>query len=268
MPVKVYLPDPVSGLVTANSPVTQTEYDDAGNVSATIDPLLHRTDHDYDLRNRQWHVYLPAITDATDPDAPVADVRPTTTFQYDDAGNRIAVTDPRGSTTRTFYDAANRPVKVRSNPHSGAPSADEGSPGAYDITVTTTYDKGGLARSVEDGNGNLTRNAYDGLGRLVATATDPGDGDPAALPATGLDPDTYRSANSTCALVSYVHDDSGNVIEVTDGEGHRTAFTFDGFNRKTGIIWDPGTTEEHIETFEFNALVQTSRVDGKSHRTN
>ncbi len=267
-PVKVFQPDSATGQITSNSPVTETEYDDAGNVSAVIDSLNRRTDFAYDLRNRKWRTQQPPVTNATNPDAPVANVRPTTTVFFDDAGNEIAATDARGSSTRKFYDNANRLFKIRTNPQTGNPSADVNAPGTHDLTVTTTYDKASLVRSVQDGNGNLTSNAYDGLGRLAATACNPTNGSPAALPASGLDPASYRSSNPSTALVSYVHDDSGNVIEVTDGEAHQTAFTFDGFARKTGIIWDPGKSLQRTETFEFDALVQTSRVDGKGHRTN
>jgi RHS repeat-associated protein len=266
-PVKVFQPDPVTGQITANSPVTETEYDDNGNVSALIDPLNRRTDFDHDLRNRKWRTRQPAVTDATNPDAPVANIHPTTTVAYDDAGNVIAVTDPRGATTRTFHDPANRPVKVRTNPQTGNPSDDPDAPGTHDITVSTIYDKGGLVRIVTDGNGNLTRNTYDNLGRLIGTATHPGSGNPAALPESGFDPGSYRSANPAAILVSYVHDDSGNIIEVTDGEQHRTAFNFDGFSRKTGTVWDPGKTLERTETAEYDALLQIARVDGKGHRT-
>lgn len=267
-PVKVYQSDPSTGLVSANSPVTESEYDNDSNVSAVIDPLLRRTDYDYDNRNRKWRIRQAAVTDASNPDAPASNVRPTTTVSFDDVGNEIAVTDARGSTTRKFYDKANRVFKIRTNPQTGSPSANVATPGTHDITTATEYDNGSLVLSVEDGNGNITRNAYDSLGRLIATASDSTDGNPATLPATGLDLASYRSSNPTCALVSYLQDDSGNIIEVTDGEGHQTAFTFDGFNRKTGTIWDPGKTLQRTETFGFNALVQTSRVDGKWHQTN
>ncbi|MCW1914693.1 hypothetical protein OJ996_13985, partial [Luteolibacter sp. GHJ8] len=266
-PVKVFQPDPVTGQVTAGSSVTETVYDDNGNVSAVIDPLGRRTDFDHDLRNRKWRTRQAAVSDSTDPDSPIANVRPTTTVAYDDAGNTIAVTDPRGSTTRTFHDPANRPVKVRTNPQTGNPSADRDSPGTHDITVATSYDKGGLVRSVMDGNGNTTRNSYDNLGRLIGTATDPDSGNPASLPESGFDPAAYRGANPTAILVSYLHDDSGNIIGVTDGEEHQTAFTFDGFSRKTATLWDPGKMLERVESSEYNSFVQTARVDGKGHRT-
>ncbi len=266
-PVKVFQPDPATGLITGNSPITETEYDENGNVSAVIDPLGHRTDFDYDQRNRKWRTRQPAVTDATNPDSPVVSVRPTTTSAFDAAGNEIAVTDARGSTVRKFHDPASRVFKVRTNPQSGNPFTDVGASFAYDITTTTTYDKGGLAIAVEDGNGNITRNAYDGLRRLCATATKPSDGNPPGLAESGFDPSAYRSTNPATALVSYVHDDSGNIIGVTDGGGHETAFSYDGFNRKIATIWDPGTAAERTETSGFNALLHTSRTDGRGHIT-
>ena len=113
----------------------------------------------------------------------------------------------------------------------GSPSADLNSPGTHDITPSPVFDNGGLALSVTDGNGNITRNAYDALGRLIGTVCDPSDGDPVALAQTGFDPAAYRTANTTSKLVSNVVDDTGNTIEVTDGKGNKTAYTFDGFNR-------------------------------------
>ncbi len=266
--VKSYQPDPSTGEITAQSPVTETEYDSNSNVVAVIDPLNRRTDFDYDNRNRKWRTHQPAVSDASNPDSPAANVRPTTTSTFDAVGNELSITDARGSIARKFYDKANRVVSARTNPQSGNPSSVLNTPGSYDITNNTEYDNGSLALSVQDGNGNITRNAYDALSRLIATVCDSADGDPAALPSTGLDPAAYRTANPTSALVSNLMDDAGNTIEVTDGAGNKTAFTFDGFKRKKSTIWDPEKTAQRTETFEYNALVQTSRVDGKGHRTN
>jgi RHS repeat-associated protein len=266
-PVKVWQPDPATGLITANSPMIETVYDDNGNVVAVIDPLVRQTDFDFDVRNRNWRKRAPAVTDATVPTALVTGVRPTTSTVFDAVGNPISVTDPRGNTTRTFYDAANRPLMTRSNPVTGTPSADPGVLGTYDITTTTTLDAGGLATSVTDGNGNVTRNAYDGLGRLVATACDPADGMPADPGAAGFNEAAYRSSNTTCILVTTEYDDAGNIVEVIDGAGQVTAFTYDGFARKTRTLRDPETAVEKVEVSVFNEFYQTSRVDAAGRKT-
>jgi RHS repeat-associated protein len=266
-PVKVWQPDPVSGLVSADSPVTGTVYDGNGNAVAVIDPLGRRSDFDFDSRNRQWRTRTPAVTDAADPDAPVAGVRPVSTVQFDAVGNAIAVTDPRGSMIRTFFDRANRPVLTRSNPVTGLPSSDLGAPAAGDITSTTVLDPGGLSLALIDGNGNITRNAYDGLGRLVATVCDPADGDPVDPAAAGFDAAAYRASAPGGLLVTSRHDDAGNVIELTDGKGQRTAFTHDGFQRKTRTVRDPGTAAEEADAMEYNALYQIRRIDEKGRVT-
>jgi RHS repeat-associated protein len=260
-PVRAWQPDPASGLVSGDSPVTETIHDGNGNVVAVIDPLGRRSDFDFDNRNRQWRTRGPAVTDAADPDAPVAGVRPVSTVQFDAVGNAIARTDPRGSMIRTFFDRANRPVLTRSNPVTGLPSDDIDVPASHDITSSTVLDPGGLAVALIDGNGNITRNAHDGLGRLVATVCDPVDGDPVDPASAGFDGTAYRAAAPECLLVTNVHDDAGNVIEVTDGKGQRTAFTHDGFQRKTRTIRDPGSAVEEADFMEFNALHQTGRTD-------
>lgn len=262
-PVRVWQPDPLTGLVSADSPVTETDYDANGNAVAVIDPLGRRSDFDFDSRNRKWRSSAPAVTDAADPDAPVPNVRPVTITTFDPAGNAVALTDARGSTVRTFYDRANRPVATRSNPVTGNPSPDIGAPGTHDITSTTVLDPAGLALAMTDGNGNITRNAYDGLGRLAATVCDPADGDPVDPSAPGFDAAGYRASGPDGLLVTNLHDDAGNIVEVTDGKGQRTGFTYDGLARKTRTIRDPETAVERVDTAEFNALYQTRRIDAK-----
>lgn len=262
-PVRVWQPDPLTGLVSGDSPLTETIYDANGNAVAVIDPLGRRSDFDFDNRNRKWRSLGPPVTEAADPDAPVLNVRPVMITAFDPAGNAIAVTDARGSTVRTFYDRANRPVLTRSNPVTGNPSPDMDAPGSNDISSTTVLDPGGLALTMTDGNGNITRNAYDRLGRLVATVCDPVDGDPVDPAAPGFDAAVYRASAPDGPLVTNLHDDAGNIVEVTDGKGQRTAFTYDGLARKTRTIRDPETAGERVDTAEFNALYQTRRIDAK-----
>jgi RHS repeat-associated protein len=266
-PTHLYQPDPDVGFQTLHSPVTETVYDPNGNPIATIDPRGNRTDVSFDPRNRPWQTLQPAVTDATDPANPVANVRPTTTTYYDLAGNVTAVTDPRGSTQRTFYDLADRVIATRSNPQTGAPSAVLETPGTHDITTRQTLDPVGLVLAATDGNGHITRNSYDRLGRLKATATDPADGDPVDPNASGFQPADYRNTTTPDVILTNEYDDAGNLIKVTDGKGQITGFTYDGLARKTRTVWDPAGTNPRTEQSFFNALVQTGRLDPSGRET-
>ncbi len=258
-------PDPVTGLVTGNSPVTQTFYDAASNVIKIINALGNATETDYDARNRAWRVQLPPVTDSSNPASPIAAVRPTSLTYYDLVGNAILTTDPQGSSSRTYYDFANRAIASRSNPITGNPAATLAAPGAGDISTSQILDAGGLVLAAVDGNGNMTRNAYDSLGRLTASVTDPVTGNPVDPNTAGFDPIAFRAGSGI--LVSNLYDDLGDLIEVADGKNQRTGFTYDGQKRKTRTIWDPGTAVERIELSEYNALLQTARVDPKGQRT-
>ncbi|WP_256200648.1 RHS repeat domain-containing protein, partial [Verrucomicrobium spinosum] len=80
-PVKVTQPavfNTLTGLT--ESPVTLTEYDDAGNVSATINALGKRWEFEYDNRNRKVSEEHPEVWDAET----AAFIHPTIVTDYDD----------------------------------------------------------------------------------------------------------------------------------------------------------------------------------------
>jgi RHS repeat-associated protein len=240
-PVKVHAPAVVDALSTSPtptvpvSPVTETGYDPAGNVSHVINPLGQRTDCAYDTRNRRYEEKLPAVVDAT---TGVAS-RPIRTTAYDGVGNMIAVQDARGFITTTDYDRANRPWRVIAPPMTTL----DGST-VYPET-TSTYDKAGNVLTVTDANNHVTTNTYDALGRLKTTLQEP-DADPAHD-----------------ILVQNEYDSAGNRTEVEDGKNQVTTFDYDGLNRNTKIT-DPA---QKSVTFEYDAVNKTARVDSKNQRT-
>jgi RHS repeat-associated protein len=258
--VKVWQPDPSTGLInrqpaddsTVGSPVTEMIYDDAGNLSATINPRGQRWDYTYDARNRRVLEEAPAVPDASQSGSPSS--RPTTETLYDGAGNLVVMTDPLGAETVTVHDYANRPVAVMRNGVSVY-----GETGDQDLLSYITYDKAGNILVATDFEGNDTVNFYDALGRLSASVTNPDTGEPSL---------TWGSPNTGDIIVVYEYDDDGNRTAVIDGEGARTGFRYDGLARNTRTIWDEESELERVKTMAFNAIVMTNRTDEKGQITN
>lgn len=262
-------PDPATGLVNrttpadivSGSPVIRTAYDQNSNVTVTVNPLGARHEYVYDARNRKVQELQPEVVSTVILNGiPTQSVlaRPTVETFFDGVGNVIAVTDARGNTTRTFYDQAYRVTHILSNPITGTPSSDPQNPGTNDIVVQSVFDPNGNILEDIDANGNVTRNQYDSLNRQVATASNPSDGQPNAPPA---------SPKTTDIVVYSEHDDAGNLVKVTDGEGRITGFRQDGMGRKTRTIWDEGSAVERVEQFTFDGLVQTGRTDAMNRVT-
>ncbi len=237
-PVKTYAPAVVDALSTSTtpvSPVTETHYDAAGNVSYVINPLLQRTDYSYDNLNRRQTEQLPSVTDATTGLAS----RPTHTTAYDGVGNVIAVQDARGWITTTDYDNARRPWRVTAPPMTLANGTT-----VHPVTQST-YDKAGNVLTVTDANGHVTTNTYDALNRLKTTIQKP-------------------DANAAHdILVTTEYDSAGNRTAVIDGKSQRTEFTYDGLNRNL-TVKDPALK---VVTFTYDAVNKTARVDSETHRT-
>ncbi len=155
------------------------------------------------------------------------------TWTYDNVGNTIAVTDARGDTTTSAYDAANRVTDVYQ------PAVN------YNGTMvqphmSKTYDLDSNILTMTDPDGNVTTNTYDLLNRMLTT-TD--------------------AANIT---VRNAYDQVGNKISVTDGKSQTTTFTYDGLNREISTS-DPAN---NTTTFVYNSLNKIQRQDALGQLTN
>ncbi len=127
----------------------------------------------------------------------------TTTYGYDNNGNRTSATDPLGHTTSNAYDALNRLIS-RTDPSGGA--------------VRLSYDANDHLTGVGDPLGLATSYTYDGLDNLEAIQS----------PATGAAAKTYDAA--------------GNVLTSTDARGMTTSYTYDALNRRVNATFADGST--------------------------
>ncbi|MEN3308588.1 MAG: hypothetical protein V7603_4790 [Micromonosporaceae bacterium] len=156
---------------------TKTEYDAAGNKIKDTRPTGGVTTWTYDDDG-----LLASITEPRGNETGADPARFTTRFEYDPAGNRIAMTDPLGNVTRYEYDANNRMTAVtdakgrttRYTYRDDNQLRTVHTPDApwlpllptFDSTVYG-YDADGLLAEVRDPQGHATRMSYDDAGRLT-----------------------------------------------------------------------------------------------------
>jgi RHS repeat-associated protein len=266
---------------TDSAMLTSTnQYDDAGNLLSTIDPLGHKTSYDY---TDSWgnsscapvgeaKVFATTITNALN--------QSTTTSYNSCTGTLASLTDPNTATTTYTYDLMNRPLVATRPPAGGS--------------TTYTYDDANLkaTRSVEIGNGVdpmiailsydgvgqqnqsqlkdpegdvFTETTYDALGR-VATVTNPHRAAPSPTDGSTINqydalgrviqvapPDgTPPTPESTCASNNLCTQYSGNVSTVTDQAGKRRLAYTDALGRVVEVD-EPGIVPVHAN---YHALMQ------------
>ncbi len=152
----------------APRPTTGTEYDALGRRSAAIDELGRRTAFRYDPLGNLTEIRQPHPDDST-----TSQLHPSTTYRYDQAGNRIAQTDALGRTTRFQYDGRGRRT-ARIKPM-----------GQIEFME---YDAAGRMIARTDFEGHTTTFTYDDRDRLLSETADP------AHPSLNLPHAPYRHA--------------------------------------------------------------------------
>ncbi|TBW58858.1 tandem-95 repeat protein [Marinobacter halodurans] len=248
----------------ANNRVTEThypdgstvysEYDVAGNQTATVDALGRRTEYVFDAFGR--------VTETRYPDGTVA------YKSYDAEGNVATETDRLGRITRYTYDALNRVIRT------------DFADGSH---TSTAYDAAGRVTSETDANGNVTRYEYDAAGRRTAVIDALGnrhsfdyDANGNLVAETDANGHTTRyTYNALDQRTETVYHDGSKVTEAYDALGRRTSSTdqngrvtqydYDALGRLTTVTDAlDGTT-----TFSYDAagnkLTQTD-AEGRTTR--
>jgi YD repeat-containing protein len=231
------------GTVDGNEPVdqdliTETIYDLAGRVSATIDPAGRETRFTYDLRDN-----LRSVTEnATSGTCALAPCNVTTSYTYDRAGNRISITDANTHTRTLTYDAANR-QRTSTDP--------------LNQTTSYTYDRLGRMTFKDDPRGSAydVTYTYDELNRPIGISAPEIDA-PISMNYNALG---WRTglADGTGAT-SFLHDDLGRVISLTapntgtvgygyNARGQRTQLTYPDSSVIDYAYWDDGQLNSVLE---------------------
>lgn len=162
----------------------------------------------------------------------------TTSYAYDEAGNRTEVVDRRGVVTHTTYDFADRPttvtVAVRDAARFGAQRGESTQVGRAGVVARYGYDAAGNRVWEEDKHGFRTESRLDSLYRVVGVRT----------------PEVPSESFATSALRRYEvarrYDRVGNLLSETDGNNHTTTYAYDFANRRTSTV-DAVSREERRE---------------------
>ena len=209
-----------------------SEYDPAGNLTKTIDPLGHATMFGYDNRNRQT-----TITDA---------LGHVTTTNYDAVGNKKWVKHATGTAAETLvqftnYDAMNRLTR----------QVDE-----RGVATTMSYDLAGNLASDYDGNLNLYTYTYDYLNRRKKMIYPDATTEEYSYDAAGnLSSYTNRAGN----LESLCYDNRNRLwwFQWDDGYTSQQQTTYDPASRVTRI-WNWDATINY--TYWNDNLLKTEQV--------
>ena len=243
-----YTYDEYGQRISMTDPLDQTwsyTYDDLGRLIDTTDPLGHVTHNVYDDAGRLLSITRNYDTNR-DPNED-NQYNLVTAYQYDLTGNQIAVTDTYGVVTRTYFDAANRPVTVVQNlngqsietttpPERGSAAMDE------NLRTDMIYDDAGNVIASIDPNGVIGRTYYDEANRPVTVVQNlTGQSIETTTPPT-YDPE-YPDSN---VRTDTTYDASGNVIATTDTNGVITRTYFDAANRSVTVVQN--LTGQSIET--------------------
>ncbi|WP_246036453.1 polymorphic toxin-type HINT domain-containing protein [Cellulomonas telluris] len=220
---------------------TGMSYDNAGNVTGMTDENGDALGLTYDRANRR--------TGGTGVDSPAQ-------IEYDQLGNPTRQVTAAGGVITWQYDDDGRPVAI-TEPRGHLPGAD---PAAF--TTRYAYDPAGNPTEVRDPLGNVTRSAYDPVGRLASTTDAAGSVvryayDLADRLVSVQGPD----ATSDQQALRYTYDANGQVTGRRDPRGHETKLEYDRAGRTVASTDPLGRRREYVYDANSNLVeLVTARV--------
>ncbi|WP_017973817.1 DUF6531 domain-containing protein [Actinopolyspora halophila] len=300
---------------------THYEYDDASRPVSTTDPLDRTSTYTYTpggllksktnpAGERTSYTYNAAglRKSVTTPRGNVSgadSVRFTTTFEYDFNGNRTAIHRPAvgggTNTTRTTYDALDRPVSV-TDPLGNTREIEYDEAGnvtaridELDNVTRYDYDEKNRLLSVTDPRGAVTEYEYDVAGNRTATISPLGTKRTWTYDADGRKTSSVSErghadgADPSRFTTRYSYDAAGNLVSTTDPRGNSTErsydatnlltsrtdangntvrFGYDESNRLVSVLGSDADKPEQATRHEYNAAGErTARVDPNGNRT-
>ncbi|MGW4840081.1 scabin-related ADP-ribosyltransferase [Streptomyces globisporus] len=261
-----YTYDTLNRLTEVNYPdgsLSKVSYDAAGRVDSRTDRNQEKTTYGYDKADR--------LTSITTPRGNITGANPasfTWKYGYDEVGNQTTVTDPAGKTSRTDYDAENRPIKTTDqlNRTTATSYNREGNVASTTDALmketTNSYDENGRLKSVEDRDGKAHLYDYDDDGNLTSETTPLGHKTTYLYDDSGrltgrVDPrGNVAGANPGEYTWHTEYDAAGNVIGEKDPLGHKATSTYDALNN----LRESADRRGKKTTFEYDSLQRLKKI--------
>ncbi|MBN9517375.1 hypothetical protein J0H58_02475, partial [bacterium] len=246
---------------TAHNPgQTRYEFDQVGNLKS-VNRSGSVTRYEYDQLDRlRAEIKVDGLQ--ADP------LRNRTAFAYDEVGNVVAVTDPRGNTTTTTYDALNRavgtldPLQNRTTTAYDAAGRVERWVDARGFTTTALYDEAGNRTTTIDPLGGRTTVVYDALGRAVEVADPLGHRTTVVYDAAG---DRIATVDAVGARTTTVYV-ARRAVNTIDPLGKVTTYTYDGAGRVRAVTDSTNATTTYA--YSTYAVEGFGRVEAVTDPTN
>ena len=227
----------VDGPLSGTADTTRYYYDSAGRLRGTIGPdpdggssLLHRAiRYSYNAEDQVTEVERGTSSSQSDSAIESITVLETVDTAYDGNGRKLRDALSASGTTHALtqlsYDSLGRLqcTAVRMNPN-------EFAPGSLPSSACTLDTEGSF------GADRITKNTYDNAGQLTLTQSGYG--------VTGVQADE----------VAIAYTNNGKVSHVTDGEGNRTTYEYDGHDRLVKTRFPSPTTDNTSSTTDYEQL--------------
>ncbi|MFF8607691.1 LamG-like jellyroll fold domain-containing protein [Streptomyces sp. NPDC015346] len=293
-PVAVTLPDYTPPGGTKVTAVSRTEYDSAGRIAATTDPLGRTTRYGYDQLGHLTTKTDPVVGDGTLPTLAENEFSTLnsaetnlagaglTRYTWTPTGRQLSVTNPTGARNEATYDELGRKLTETTVERYPSPqnlttrySWDDASnqiasttPGSR--TTTGTYNPAGEIVAMTDPLGGVTKFGYDGLGRQTETVDATNRRTTTLHDPLGNITGTTDFGTGTTALrsTSVEYDADGNRTAFTSPTQARTTYTYDALGRMTRQTEPVSAARSLTTTFGYDAAGNRTRLtDGRGNST-
>jgi RHS repeat-associated protein len=188
-------------------------YDDVGNMFSMNNSNVNVT-YTYDALNRVTDVNYVSFGNSIH-------------YVYDEAGNRVSMTDPDSGVTTYAYDEANCIISL-TNPL--------GQPTTY------TYDSIGRLIRKDYHNGVYSIYTYDEANRLLSLTN-------------------KNSSGGVLSSYTYEYDTAGNRISMTEANGDKTTYTYDNLYQLISVTYPDNSTISYTYEAVGNRLILTDATE-------